>query len=39
MELDPDKIAFYHRYFEEHSEVNEFYDPWRPEWVPALPLF
>ena len=39
VELDRDKVAFYHRYFEEHSEVNEFYDPWRPEWVPALPLF
>jgi glucarate dehydratase len=39
VELDPDKVAFYHRYFDEHAEVNEFYDPWRPEWVPALPLF
>jgi glucarate dehydratase len=39
VELDRDKVAYYHRYFEEHSEVNEFYDPWRPGWIPALPLF
>jgi len=39
VELDRDKVAYYHRYFEEHSEVNEFYDPSRPGWIPALPLF
>jgi glucarate dehydratase len=39
VELDPDKVAHYHRVFEEQPEVNEFYDPWRPGWVPALPLF
>jgi predicted DNA-binding transcriptional regulator AlpA len=23
----------------ERGATNEFYDPWRPNWVPALPLF
>jgi glucarate dehydratase len=39
VELDRDKLDFYHRYYLEHAEVNEFFDPIRPEWVPALPLF
>lgn len=39
VELDRDKLDFYHRYYLEHTEVNEFYDPYRPGWVPALPLF
>lgn len=39
VELDRDKLDFYHRYFLEHAEVNEFFDPYRPGWVPALPVF
>jgi glucarate dehydratase len=39
VELDRDKVDFYHRYFLDHQEVNEFYDPYRPGWVPALPIF
>lgn len=39
VELDRDKLEKYHRLFEEQDEVNEFYDPWRPGWVPALPIF
>jgi glucarate dehydratase len=39
VEIDRDKLDFYHRYFLEHQEVNEFYDPNRSGWVPALPLF
>ena len=39
VELDLDKVDFYHRYFLENQEVNEFYDPNRPGWVPALPIF
>jgi glucarate dehydratase len=39
VELDRDQLERYHRYFLEHPEVNEFYDPYRPGWVPALPLF
>jgi hypothetical protein len=29
----------YRRLYEEVGTVNEFYDPRRPGWVPALPLF
>ncbi|HSS35483.1 MAG TPA: enolase C-terminal domain-like protein, partial [Patescibacteria group bacterium] len=39
VELDRDKLDFYHRHFLENVEVNEFYDPYRPGWVPALPIF
>ena len=39
VELDPDEVERYHRYYLEHGAVNEFYDPSRPGWVPALPLF
>ena len=39
VELDREKLATYHRYFLENIEVNEFYDPNRPAWVPAIPLF
>ncbi len=39
VDLDPDKVAHYHRHYLDHAEVNEFYDPLRPGWVPALPLF
>jgi len=39
VEIDRDKLDRYHRYYEEHTEVNEFYDPYRPGWVPALPIF
>ncbi|MDP9482021.1 MAG: hypothetical protein M3P84_02230, partial [Chloroflexota bacterium] len=39
VELDRDKLQHYHRYFLENVEVNEFYDPYRPTWVPAIPIF
>ncbi len=39
VEIDRDKLDFYHRYYLDHAEVNEFYDPYRPDWVPAVPLF
>jgi glucarate dehydratase len=39
VEIDRDKLAFYHRHFLDNLEVNEFYDPYRPGWVPALPIF
>ena len=39
VELDRDKLDFYHRHFLDNAEVNEFYDPNRPDWVPALPIF
>lgn len=37
--LDRDKVAAYHRLYEEQGEVVEFLDPRRPEWVPTLPIF
>jgi glucarate dehydratase len=39
VELDPDKIAKYHRYHEENGEAGEFMDPFRPNWAPTLPLW
>ena len=39
VEIDRDKLDFYHRHYLETTEVNEFYDPYRPGWVPALPIF
>ncbi len=39
VELDHDKVAYYHDVFEKQAEVNEFYDPNQPAWVPALPIF
>ena len=37
VELDRDKLDFYHRHFLDNVEVNEFYDPYRPGWVPGAP--
>lgn len=37
--LDRDKLARYHRLYEKEGAVNEFYDPRRPDWTPALPLW
>jgi glucarate dehydratase len=39
VELDWDKVEKYHRLYREQGQVNEFYDPRRPEWVPNLPIF
>jgi glucarate dehydratase len=39
VELDLDQVERYRRVYEEAGVVNEFYDPSRPDWVPALPLF
>jgi glucarate dehydratase len=39
VELDPDKVAKYSRYHEEKGEAGEFLDPFRPDWVPTLPLW
>lgn len=37
--LDPDKVEKYHRAYLDQGAINEFYDPYRPGWIPALPLF
>ncbi len=39
VELDRDKVEKYHRLYLSGGATNEFYDPWRPGWVPALPVF
>jgi glucarate dehydratase len=39
VELDEEKVAKYHRHYKEKGAVNEFLDPFRPEWVPNLPIF
>jgi glucarate dehydratase len=39
VELDRDKLAKYARLHDEHGEAGEFLDPYRPEWVPKLPLW
>lgn len=39
VEIDRDKLEKYHRLYLEQGEVNEFYDPRRPAWVPSLPIF
>ena len=37
--LDRDKLARYHAAYKNEGGISEFYDPARPDWVPALPLF
>lgn len=39
VDLDPDEVERYHRVYLERGAVNEFYDPRRPDWVPAIPIF
>ncbi|MCX7384827.1 MAG: hypothetical protein NT133_26190 [Alphaproteobacteria bacterium] len=39
VELDRDKLARYHAAYKKEGGISEFYDPARPNWVPALPLF
>ena len=37
--LDEGKVEKYHRLYLEKGSVNEFLDPYRPSWVPNLPIF
>lgn len=39
VDLDPDQVERFRREYERDGGVNEFYDPRRPDWVPALPIF
>jgi glucarate dehydratase len=39
IEVDWDKVEKYHQLYKKQGQVNEFYDPRRPSWVPALPIF
>jgi glucarate dehydratase len=39
VEVDWDAVEKYNRLYQKEGQVNEFYDPKRPDWVPALPIF
>ena len=39
VEIDRDKLDLLPPLLPRAPEVNEFYDPYRPGWVPALPIF
>jgi glucarate dehydratase len=39
VELDREKLEKYARLHEEQGEAGEFLDPYRPDWVPKLPLW
>jgi len=39
VELDREKLQKYARLHDEQGEAGEFLDPYRPEWVPKLPLW
>jgi glucarate dehydratase len=39
VEIDREKLAKYARMYQEQGEAGEFLDPYRPEWVPKLPLW
>jgi glucarate dehydratase len=39
VEVDWDKVERYNRLFKQEGQTNEFYDPYRPTWIPALPIF
>jgi glucarate dehydratase len=39
VEIDRDKLAKYSRLHDEQGESGEFLDPYRPDWVPTLPLW
>lgn len=39
VQVDWDKVEKYHRFYKSAGQINEFYDPRRPGWVPALPIF
>jgi glucarate dehydratase len=39
VEIDREKLAKYAHMYQEQGEAGEFLDPYRPEWVPKLPLW
>jgi glucarate dehydratase len=39
VEVDWEQVGKYHELYKQQGQVNEFYDPYRPDWVPALPIF
>jgi glucarate dehydratase len=39
VEIDRKKLEKYAQAFKQQGDVNEFYDPFRPDWLPVMPLF
>ena len=39
VELDRDKLGKFAGYYQEKGEAGEFLDPYRPDWIPHLPLW
>ncbi|MEM4206202.1 MAG: enolase C-terminal domain-like protein, partial [Nitrososphaerota archaeon] len=39
IEIDNKKLERWHQYYRQHGDVIEFLDPYRPEWIPRLPLW
>jgi glucarate dehydratase len=39
VDVDWDKVRRYNELFKKEGQTNEFYDPQRPAWIPALPIF
>jgi glucarate dehydratase len=39
VEIDREKLARYSKLHDEYGEAGEFLDPYRPEWIPKLPLW
>jgi len=39
VEIDPKKMEKYAAIYKQQGDVNEFYDPVRPSWIPTMPLF
>ncbi|PSO06408.1 hypothetical protein B9Q04_16200 [Candidatus Marsarchaeota G2 archaeon BE_D] len=39
VEVDEKKLEKYAEVYRQQGDVNEFYDPARPNWVPILPIF
>lgn len=37
--IDPDKLQKYHRLYESQGGRLEFFDPYRPNWAPRVPLW
>jgi glucarate dehydratase len=39
VELDRERLKKYAGYHTEKGEAGEFMDPFRPDWIPSLPLW
>jgi glucarate dehydratase len=39
VEIDQKKLEKYAELYKQQGDINEFYDPKRPKWIPLMPLF